>query len=104
MRSGKLLAEQSPDALLSMYQAQTLEEVFLKLSQKQEQGTSESPKPIEAQNERFTKTLTTNGDIELEFNNAKNVSIKNCYFFTLIHNKLLRFTICVQEYRFLSKI
>jgi hypothetical protein len=35
MRSGKLLAEESPHVLLSMYGCQSLEEVFLKLSRKQ---------------------------------------------------------------------
>lgn len=32
MRSGRLLAEESPHVLLSMYGCQSLEEVFLKLS------------------------------------------------------------------------
>lgn len=32
MRSGRLLAEESPHTLLSMYGCQSLEEVFLKLS------------------------------------------------------------------------
>ncbi|KAF4533241.1 hypothetical protein B566_EDAN005156 [Ephemera danica] len=35
MRNGRLLAEESPHVLLSMYQCPTLEEVFLKLSRKQ---------------------------------------------------------------------
>nr|WAB24462.1 ATP-binding cassette sub-family H member 1 [Henosepilachna vigintioctopunctata] len=35
MRSGKLLAEESPQALLTMYRCQTLEEVFLLLSRAQ---------------------------------------------------------------------
>ncbi|CAH1275399.1 unnamed protein product [Diabrotica balteata] len=37
MRSGKLLAEESPQVLLSMYQCTSLEDVFLKLSRKQVQ-------------------------------------------------------------------
>lgn len=37
MRSGRLLAEESPHVLLSMYGCQSLEEVFLKLSRKQGQ-------------------------------------------------------------------
>lgn len=37
MRSGRLLAEESPHVLLSMYACQSLEEVFLKLSRKQGQ-------------------------------------------------------------------
>lgn len=39
MRSGKLLAEESPQVLLSMYNCQNLEEVFLKLSRKQGNDT-----------------------------------------------------------------
>lgn len=35
MRSGRLLAEESPQVLLTMYRCQSLEEVFLKLSRKQ---------------------------------------------------------------------
>lgn len=38
MRSGKLLAEESPHVLLSMYGCLSLEEVFLKLSRKQGQA------------------------------------------------------------------
>lgn len=37
MRSGRLLAEESPRALLQMYGCASLEEVFLKLSRKQGQ-------------------------------------------------------------------
>ncbi|XP_021913320.1 ABC transporter G family member 20 isoform X2 [Zootermopsis nevadensis] len=40
MRSGKLLAEESPHVLLSMYGCQSLEEVFLKLSRKQGSNTN----------------------------------------------------------------
>lgn len=39
MRSGKLLAEESPHVLLSMYGCTSLEDVFLKLSRKQVQGS-----------------------------------------------------------------
>lgn len=35
MRSGRLLAEESPQVLLQTYGCQSLEEVFLKLSRKQ---------------------------------------------------------------------
>jgi len=41
MRSGRLLAEESPQHLLTMYGCQSLEEVFLKLSRKQ--GASNVP-------------------------------------------------------------
>jgi hypothetical protein len=37
MRSGRLLAEESPQVLLSMYRCVSLEDVFLKLSRKQGQ-------------------------------------------------------------------
>lgn len=40
MRSGGLLAEESPQVLLSMYQCVSLEEVFLKLSRKQGSNSS----------------------------------------------------------------
>jgi len=45
MRSGRLLAEESPRVLLSMYHCQSLEEVFLKLSRKQgtDGQTQEAP-------------------------------------------------------------
>ncbi|XP_008549185.1 ABC transporter G family member 20 isoform X2 [Microplitis demolitor] len=39
MRSGRLLAEESPRALLTMYNCASLEDVFLKLSRKQGQTT-----------------------------------------------------------------
>lgn len=74
MRSGKLLAEESPTALLSMYNAQSLEEVFLKLSRKQEQDTKISPSHIQKNNEKFSKGLAENGEIELEVNHTTNVS------------------------------
>lgn len=38
MRSGRLLAEESPQVLLTMYRCQSLEDVFLKLSRKQGQS------------------------------------------------------------------
>lgn len=41
MRSGKLLAEEAPAVLLSMYNCASLEEVFLKLSRKQVQVSGE---------------------------------------------------------------
>ncbi|KAF5274031.1 hypothetical protein FQA39_LY01146 [Lamprigera yunnana] len=42
MRSGKLLAEESPHVLLSMYGCQSLEEVFLKLSRKQTNNSTDT--------------------------------------------------------------
>lgn len=55
MRSGRLLAEESPQVLLTMYGCQSLEEVFLKLSRKQ--GASN------------TNSTTTGNDI------ANNISL-----------------------------
>lgn len=43
MRSGKLLAEESPHVLLAMYGCTSLEDVFLKLSRKQVQGNNAAP-------------------------------------------------------------
>lgn len=40
MRSGRLLAEESPQVLLSLYKCQSLEDVFLKLSRKQGQSVA----------------------------------------------------------------
>lgn len=48
MRSGRLLAEESPQVLLSMYGCQSLEEVFLKLSRKQ--GNENSPPDVNISN------------------------------------------------------
>lgn len=42
MRSGRLLAEESPQVLLSMYRCVSLEDVFLKLSRKQGQSQAVS--------------------------------------------------------------
>jgi hypothetical protein len=40
MRSGRLLAEESPQTLLTMYRCVSLEDVFLKLSRKQGQSVN----------------------------------------------------------------
>lgn len=42
MRTGRLLAEESPQVLLSMYRCQSLEDVFLKLSRSSGQATAAS--------------------------------------------------------------
>lgn len=41
MRSGRLLAEESPQSLLTMYRCSNLEDVFLKLSRKQGASNNE---------------------------------------------------------------
>jgi len=64
MRNGRLLAEEAPHVLLSMYGCPTLEEVFLKLSRKQ--GNSSSPNLA-------------------ELNVSNNISLVNIAFSTLIY-------------------
>uniref|UniRef100_A0A1B0B3C6 ABC transporter domain-containing protein n=1 Tax=Glossina palpalis gambiensis TaxID=67801 RepID=A0A1B0B3C6_9MUSC len=63
MRSGRLLAEDSPDALLSAYKCKNLEEVFLKLSRLQsikilmaQQEFSEMSKPESSRKFRKTRS------------------------------------------------
>ena len=55
MRCGQLLAEASPNQLLSRFQCETLEEAFLTLSQKQK-----------ANQEREIKDVSTNSLSDLE--------------------------------------
>lgn len=50
MRSGRLLAEESPRVLLSMYHCQSLEEVFLKLSRKQGADGQPQENPVNISN------------------------------------------------------
>lgn len=50
MRSGRLLAEESPRVLLSMYNCSSLEEVFLKLSRKQGSDGQPQEGPINISN------------------------------------------------------
>jgi len=50
MRSGRLLAEESPRVLLSMYHCQSLEEVFLKLSRKQGSDGQPQEGPVNISN------------------------------------------------------
>ncbi|XP_026316608.1 ABC transporter G family member 23 isoform X1 [Hyposmocoma kahamanoa] len=47
MRSGRLLAEESPQALLTMYNCISLEDVFLKLSRKQGQSNGQANQVVE---------------------------------------------------------
>lgn len=46
MRNGQLLAEDSPDKLLTIYEQNTLEEVFLQLSQQQSKNLANNNKNI----------------------------------------------------------
>jgi len=64
MRSGRLLAEESPRVLLSMYHCQSLEEVFLKLSRKQ--GTDGQPQ-------------------ETPVNISNNISLVSSYLLFVLH-------------------
>lgn len=50
MRSGRLLAEEAPQVLLSIYNCQSLEEVFLKLSRKQQGTESNTLQEVKANN------------------------------------------------------
>lgn len=50
MRSGRLLAEESPRVLLTMYHCQSLEEVFLKLSRKQGSDGQPQEAPVNISN------------------------------------------------------
>jgi hypothetical protein len=50
MRNGRLLAEESPHVLLSMYGCPTLEEVFLKLSRKQGSSSSANVSELNVSN------------------------------------------------------
>ncbi|XP_017780576.1 PREDICTED: ABC transporter G family member 20 isoform X1 [Nicrophorus vespilloides] len=59
MRSGKLLAEESPSRLLTMYNCSSLEEVFLKLSRKQGQANAPTPAlPAEAQPQNMSNNIS----------------------------------------------
>lgn len=50
MRSGRLLAEEAPQVLLAIYNCQSLEEVFLKLSRKQQGTESNTLQEVKANN------------------------------------------------------
>lgn len=61
MRSGRLLAEEAPQVLLSIYNCQSLEEVFLKLSRKQQGSGSNN------QTEKIDNTPLVSTAIILDF-------------------------------------
>ncbi|XP_037919474.1 ABC transporter G family member 23 isoform X2 [Hermetia illucens] len=65
MRTGRLLAEESPAVLLSMYRCQSLEEVFLKLSRKQGQSR-------ESNELNFKNNISLNS---IAFGNKKDVPV-----------------------------
>lgn len=65
MRSGRLLAEESPQALLTTYRCKNLEDVFLQLSRKQ--GATNN-----AVNELNISNLTLSG---LAFGNKKDAPV-----------------------------
>lgn len=85
MRGGKLLAEESPHVLLSMYGCQSLEEVFLKLSRKQVQSNA----PPEVSNNISLATMNwgkkdgsiyvtdSSGVVGLNFHQSKEVLIQD---------------------------
>ncbi|XP_014273769.3 ABC transporter G family member 20 isoform X1 [Halyomorpha halys] len=87
MRSGRLLAEESPQVLLSMYNCQSLEEVFLKLSRKQ--GQENSPQDANLTNNISLATLhwgkkeepvyvtEESGVVGLNFHQSKEILIQD---------------------------
>lgn len=87
MRSGRLLAEESPQVLLSMYGCQSLEEVFLKLSRKQ--GNDNTVQDVNISNNISLATLhwgrkdepvyvtEESGVIGLNFHQSKEVLIQD---------------------------
>lgn len=85
MRSGRLLAEESPQALLTMYRCTNLEDVFLKLSRKQ--GTTNAVNELNISNLSFSALAFGNkkdapvyisqdsGVVGLNFHQSKEVLI-----------------------------
>lgn len=57
MRSGRLLAEEAPQVLLSIYGCQSLEEVFLKLSRKQQGSESNNLQEVKTNNTALVSTI-----------------------------------------------
>jgi hypothetical protein len=90
MRSGRFLAEESPENLLKIYKAPNLEDVFLKLSQIEEQNAIKGEIPqVEVQKPRKTSTSSLqNLKVDCSFNCCKvslinfglSSKIKNFYF------------------------
>lgn len=88
MRSGKLLAEESPHVLLSMYNCISLEDVFLKLSRKQ-QGQVTGPQEVNISNNISLASLNwgkkdeaiymteESGVVGLNFHQSKEVLIQD---------------------------
>lgn len=88
MRSGKLLAEESPHVLLSMYNCVSLEDVFLKLSRKQ-QGQITGPTEVNISNNISLASLNwgkkdeaiymteESGVVGLNFHQSKEVLIQD---------------------------
>lgn len=83
MRSGKLLAEESPHVLLSMYGCHSLEEVFLKLSRKQTNGANEVTNNISLATMDWGKkdgsvyVTESSGVVGLNFHQSKEVLIQD---------------------------
>ncbi|CAH1154038.1 unnamed protein product [Phaedon cochleariae] len=80
MRSGKLLAEESPHVLLSMYGCTSLEEVFLKLSRKQVQVGADVSNNISLANLNWGKkdsisVTEESGVVGLNFHQSKEVLV-----------------------------
>lgn len=89
MRSGKLLAEESPHVLLSMYNCVSLEDVFLKLSRKQQGQVTGAPQEVNMSNNISVASLNwgkkdeaiyvteESGVVGLNFHQSKEVLIQD---------------------------
>lgn len=106
MRSGKLLAEESPHVLLSMYGCTSLEEVFLLLSRKQGQVGAQPDNNVSNNislaslnwNKKDSISVTEeSGVVGLNFHQSKEVLVhdsnghldvmhKNFFFFGILTN------------------
>lgn len=80
MREGRLLAEESPQTLLRLFQKDTLEDVFLILSMRQEEGRlGELGALTDAENNSvvdFNGSTTTMSTFEMG-HGSTDVSLKN---------------------------
>ncbi|XP_059488543.1 ABC transporter G family member 20 isoform X1 [Neocloeon triangulifer] len=111
MRNGRLLAEESPHVLLSMYGCPTLEEVFLKLSRKQGTSSSANLAELNVSNNISLASLNWNrkddpvyvtdesGVIGLNFHQSKEVLITDSIngHLDTIHSKTSKATTKIEE-------
>ncbi|KAL9897531.1 ABC transporter G family member 20-like [Glossina fuscipes fuscipes] len=103
MRSGRLLAEDSPDALLSAYKCKNLEEVFLKLSRLQsikilmaQQEFSEMSKPESSRKFRKTRSKSL-GKEQLQASSGSIYSVLQEFYDPPRRSKRLKKNTTVKE-------